>query len=295
MYMKALEIGTKVRVKENLNLVDGKEYKHHNGETNYFTTGMEENKGKIFLVQQDSKHGYILNGAGAYFYTDEMLEVVEYPNGLKYREGDYLLNLESLDLVKVVRAVNEKRYYNYALEYVNPDTDVNIPNPMINGKYLCGSSTIENEHYYKLVPEPNYKVGQKVTLEVDGHHKNGKIVAIHYNSTYEKYDYSIDCFDGNSYYVYAMHDYKIKPSVLDIIPSKFSATDIKKLYPTIRVKINVVDELNAKLDEYQKELDELYKKQSDLLVEERKLLDREKEINKILSAIQTTIDEFQEQ
>lgn len=216
--MRALEIGTKVRIKENL--VEDGIYKHHTGGTNVFVDKMEHYKGKVFNIVEDNFNGYKLNGS-IYNFTDEMLEVVEYPNGLKYREGDYLLNLESLDLVKVVRAVNEKRYYNYALEYVNPDTDVNIPNPMINGKYLCGSSTIENEHYYKLVPEPNYKVGQKVTLEVD--------------------------------------------------------------------------ELNAKLDEYQKELDEIYKKQSDLLVEERKLLDRENEINKILSAIQTTIDEFQEQ
>lgn len=291
--MKALEIGTKVRVKENL--VEGKEYKHHNGETNYFTTGIEENKGKIFLVQQDSVCGYILTGAGSYFYTDEMLEVVEYPNGLKYREGDYLLNLASLDLVKVVRAVNERLNHNYALEYVNPRTHVNQLENLVNGNYLWTGYVIEGS--YKLVPEPDYKVGQKVILEVDGRHKNGEVIAIQYNNVYEKYDYSIDCFDGNKYYINAMYAYRIKPSVgvLDIIPSKFSATDIKKLYPTIRVKINVVDELNSKLDEYQTELDELYKKQSDLLVEERKLLDREHEINKILSAIQTTIDEFQEQ
>ena len=288
--MRALEIGTKVRVKENL--VDGKEYKHHNGETNYFTTGMEENKGKIFLVQQDSKHGYILNGAGSYFYTDEMLEVVEYPNGLKYREGDYLLNLASLDLVKVVKAVNERRNHNYALEYVNPRTHVNQLENLVNGNYLWTGYVIEGS--YKLVPEPDYKVGQKVILEVDGRHKNGELIAIQYNNVYEKYDYSIDCFDGDKYYINAMYDYRIKPSVIDIIPSKFSATDIRHLYPSTVIKTNVVDELNAKLDEYQKELDEIYKKQSDLLVEERKLLDRENEINKILSAIQTTIDEFQE-
>lgn len=293
--MKALEIGTKVRVKTDL--VDDEQYEHHNGNMNHFTTGMEDYKGRIFLVQGDSGYGYELTGAGSYFYTDEMLEVVKYPNGLKYRDGDYLLNLETLDLLKVVKAVNDKSGLNYALEYVNPDTHVNTPNTLVDGKYLWCSSTIENEHHYKLVPEPVYNVGQKVSLEVDGTNENGEIVAVQYNEFYENYDYSIDCFDGNSYYVYAINDYKIKPSVgvLDIIPSKFSAMDIRHLYPSTILKINVVDHLNAKLDEYQKELDEIYKKQQDLLVEERKLLDRENEINKILSAIQTTIDEFQEQ
>lgn len=281
--MKALEIGTKVRVKENL--VEGVSYKHHTGSTNSFIDTMEHYKGKIFKIIKDTDHGYILDSGIPYQYTDEMLEVVRYPNGLKYREGDYLLNLETLDLLKVVKAVNDKINHNYALEYVNPDTDVNTPNPLVNGEYLWCSSLIENERYYKLVPEPVYKVGQKVSLEVYGSHKNGKIVAVHYNDAYEKYAYSIDCFDGNSYYVYAMHDYTIKP-VDDTISNK---------YPSTLFKTNVVDELNAKLDEYQKELDEIYKKQSDLLVEERKLLDRENEINKILSAIQTTIDEFQEQ
>lgn len=293
--MRALEIGTKVRVKENL--VEGGSYKHHTGSTNSFIDTMKHCKGERFKIIKDTDSGYILDSGIPYQFTDEMLEVVEYPNGLKYREGDYLLNLETLDLLKVVKAVNDKIEHNYALEYVNPDTDVNTPNPLVNGKYLWCSSLIENEHRYKLVPEPVYKVGQKVSLDVDGTSKDGKIVAIHYNGAYEKYDYSIDCFDGNSYYVYAIDDYKIKPSVgvIDIIPSKFSAMDIKKLYPSTIIKINVVDELNAKLDEYQKELDEIYKKRSDLLVEERKLLDRENEINKILSAIQTTIDEFQEQ
>lgn len=281
--MKALEIGTQVRVKTDL--VDDEQYEHHNGNMNHFTTGMEDYKGRIFLVQYDSGYGYELTGAGSYFYTDEMLEVVEYPNGLKYREGDYLLSLETLDLLKVVKAVNDKIEHNYALEYVNSDTHVNTPNSLVDGKYLWCSSLIENERYYKLAPEPVYNVGQKVSLEVDGTNKNGEIVAVHYNGVYEKYDYSIDCFDGNSYYVYAINDYKIKP-VNDTIANK---------YPSVIIKINVVDHLNAKLDEYQKELDEIYKKQSDLLVEERKLLDREKEINKILSAIQTTIDEFQEQ
>lgn len=292
--MKALEIGTKVRVKTDL--VDGEQYEHHNGEMNYFTTGMEDHKGKTFLVQHDSGYGYILTGAGSYFYTDEMLEVVEYPNGLKYREGDYLLNLASLDLVKVVKAVNERRNHNYALEYVNPRTHINQSEGLVNGKYLWTGYVIEDS--FKLVPEPDYKVGQKVSLEVDGTNKNGKIVAVHYNDNYEKYDYSIDCVDGNSYYVYSMHDYKITSTgVIDIIPSKLPKIDIRHLYPSpsISININVVDYLNAKLDEYQKELDEIYKKQSDLLVEERKLLDRENDINKILSAIQTTIDEFQEQ
>lgn len=291
--MRALELGTKVRVKENL--VEEGIYKHHTGSTNSFIDTMEQYKGKIFKIIKDTDHGYILDSSIPYQYTDEMLEVVRYPNGLKYREGDYLLNLETLDLLKVVKAVNDKIEHNYALEYVNPDTDVNTPNPLVNGEYLWCSSLIENERYYKLVPEPVYKVGQKIILENEGSYKNGEVVAIHYNGAYEKYDYSIDCFDGNSYYVYAMHDYKIKPSVIDIIPSKFSAMDIRKLYPSTIIKTNVVDDLNAKLDEYQKELDEIYKKQSDLLVEERKLLDRENEINKILSAIQTTIDEFQEQ
>lgn len=293
--MRALEIGTKVRVKENL--VEDGTYKHHTGSTNIFIDTMEQYKGKIFKIIKDTDHGYILDSGIPYQYTDEMLEVVRYPNGLKYHEGDYLLNLETLELLKVVKAVNDKINHNYALEYVNQDTDVNTPNPLVNGKYLWCSSTLENERYFKLVPEPVYKVGQKVSLEVDGSHKKGEVVAVHYNGVYEKYDYSIDCFDGNSYYVYAIHDDKIKPSVgvLDIIPSKFSATDIRNLYPSNILKTNVVDELNAKLDEYQKELDEIYKKQSDLLVEERKLLDRENEINKILSAIQTTIDEFQEQ
>lgn len=281
--MRALEIGTKVRVKENL--VEEGIYKHHTGSTNIFIDTMEQYKGKIFKIIKDTDHGYILDSGIPYQYTDEMLEVVRYPNGLKYREGDYLLNLETLDLLKVVKAVNDKINHNYALEYVNPDTDVNTPNPLVNGKYLWCSSTLENERYFKLVPEPVYKVGQKVSLEVDGSHKKGEVVAVHYNVVYEKYDYSIDCFDENSYYVYAMHNDKIKP-VDDIIANK---------YPSNLLKINVVDELNAKLDEYQKELDEIYKKQSDLLVEERKLLDRENEINKILSAIQTTIDEFQEQ
>lgn len=292
--MKALEIGTKVRVKENL--VEGGIYKHHTGGTNMFVDEMERYKGELSTIMEDNFNGYKINGS-IYNFTDEMVEVVRYPNGLKYREGDYLLNLKSLDLVQVVKAVNDKIDHNYALEYVNPDTDVNTPNPLVNGKHLWCSSIIENERYYKLVPEPVYKVGQKVSLEVDGSHKKGEVVAIHYNEFYEKYDYSIDCFDGNSYYVYAMHDDKIKPNlgVIDIIPSKFSATDIRKLYQSSLLKTNVVDELNAKLDEYQKELDEIYKKQSDLLVEERKLLDRENEINKILSAIQTTIDEFQEQ
>lgn len=270
--MRALEIGTKVRVKENL--VEDGIYKHHTGSTNTFIDTMELSKGKIFKIIEDTDNGYILDSVDScipYKYTDEMLEVVRCPNGLKYHEGDYLLNLETLDLLKVVKAVNDKINHNYALEYVNPDTDVNTPNPLVNGKHLWCSSTLENERYFKLVPEPVYKVGQKVSLEVVGSHKKGEVVAVHYNGVYEKYDYSIDCFDGNSYYVYAMHDNKIKPSV------------------------NVVDELNAKLDEYQKELDKMYKKQSDLLVEERKLLDRENEINKILSAIQTTIDEFQEQ
>lgn len=292
--MKALEIGTKVRVKTDL--VEGGSYKHHTGGTNMFVDKMERYKGELYTIVEDNFNGYKINGF-IYNFTDEMLEVVRYPNGLKYREGDYLLNLETLDLLKVVKAVNDKIEHNYALEYVNPDTDVNAPHPLVNGKYLWCSSLIENERYYKLVPEPDYKVGQKVILEISGHHKNGKIVAVHYNSAYEKYDYSIDCFDGNSYYVYAMQAYKIKPcsGVLDIIPSKFSELGIRHLYPTTIIKTNVVDELNAKLDEYQKELDEIYKKQSDLLVEERKLLDRENEINKILSAIQTTIDEFQEQ
>lgn len=281
--MRALEIGTKVRVKENL--VEEVTYKHHTGSTNIFIDTMEQYKGKIFKIIKDTDHGYILDSGIPYQYTDEMLEVVRYPNGLKYHEGDYLLNLETLDLLKVVKAVNDKINHNYALEYVNPDTDVNTPNPLVNGKYLWCSSTLENERYFKLVPEPVYKVGQKVSLEVDGSHKKGEVVAVHYNGVYEKYDYSIDCFDENSYYVYAMHNDKIKP-VDDIIANK---------YPSNLLKINVVDELNAKLDEYQKELDEIYKKQSDLLVEERKLLDRENEINKILSAIQTTIDEFQEQ
>lgn len=293
--MRALEIGTKVRVKENL--VEDGIYKHHTGSTNSFIDTMEYCKGKIFKIIKDTDHGYTLDIEIPYQFTDEMLEVVRYPNGLKYRDGDYLLNLETLDLLKVVKAVNDKIEHNYALEYVNSDTDVNTPNSLVNGKYLWCSSLIENERYYKLVPEPVYKVGQKVSLEVDGSHKKGEVVAIHYNEFYEKYDYYIDCFDGNSYYVYAMHDDKIKPSlgVIDIIPSKFSATDVRKLYQSSLLKTNVVDELNAKLDEYQKELDEIYKKQSDLLVEERKLLDRENEINKILSAIQTTIDEFQEQ
>ena len=281
--MRALEIGTKVRVKENL--VEEVTYKHHTGSTNIFIDTMEQYKGKIFKIIEDTDHGYILDSGIPYQYTDEMLEVVRYPNGLKYHDGDYLLNLETLDLLKVVKAVNDKINHNYALEYVNPDTDVNTPNPLVNGKYLWCSSTLENERYFKLVPEPVYKVGQKVILEVDGSHKKGEVVAVHYNGVYEKYDYSIDCFDENSYYVYAMHDDKIKP-VDDIIANK---------YPSNLLKTNVVDELNAKLDEYQKELDEIYKKQSDLLVEERKLLDRENEINKILSAIQTTIDEFQEQ
>lgn len=292
--MKALEIGTKVRVKENL--VERGLYKHHTGSTNVFIDTMELCKGEVFKIIKDTDHGYMLDSDIPYQFTDEMLEVVRYPNGLKYREGDYLLNLETLDLLKVVKAVNDKIEHNYALDYINPDTDVNTPNPLVNGKYLWCSSLIENERYYKLVPEPVYNVGQKVSLEVDGTNKNGEIVAVHYNGVYEKYDYSIDCFDGNSYYVYAINDYKIKPSVgvLDIIPSKFSAMDIRHLYPSTILKINVVDELNTKLDEYQQELDEIYKKQSDLLVEERKLLDRENEINKILSAIQTTIDEFQE-
>lgn len=292
--MKALEIGTKVRVKTDL--VEGGSYKHHTGGTNMFVDEMERYKGELSTIVEDNFNGYKINGS-IYNFTDEMVEVVRYPNGLKYREGNYLLNLETLDLLKVVKAVNDKIEHNYALEYVNPDTDVNTPNPLVNGKYLWCSSLIENERYYKLVPEPVYKVGQKIILENKGSYKNGEVVAIHYNGAYEKYDYSIDCFDGNSYYVYAVHDYKIKPSVgvLDIIPSKFSAMDIRKLYPSTLFKTNVVDELNAKLDEYQKELDEIYKKQSDLLVEERKLLDRENEINKILSAIQTTIDEFQEQ
>lgn len=281
--MRALEVGTKVMVKENL--VEDGIYKHHTGSTNVFLDTMEQYKGKIFKIIKDTDHGYILDRGIPYQYTDEMLEVVRYPNGLKYREGDYLLNLETLDLLKVVNAVNDKINHNYALEYVNPDTDVNTPHPLVNGKYLWCSSTLENERYFKLVPEPVYKVGQKVILEVDGSHKKGEVVAVHYNGVYEKYDYSIDCFDENSYYVYAMHDDKIKP-VDDIIANK---------YPSNILKTNVVDELNAKLDEYQKELDEIYKKQSDLLVEERKLLDRENEINKILSAIQTTIDEFQEQ
>lgn len=281
--MKALEIGTKVRVKENL--VEEGIYKHHTGSTNMFIDTMEYYKGKVCEIIEDTDHGYTLDIDIPYHFTDDMLEVVRYPNGLKYREGDYLLNLETLDLLKVVKAVNDKIEHNYALEYINPDTDINTPNPLVNGKYLWCSSLIENERYYKLVPEPVYKVGQKVSLEVDGTNKNGEIVAVHYNGVYEKYDYSIDCFDGNSYYVYVMHDDKIKP-VDDTIANK---------YPSVIIKINIVDELNAKLDEYQNELDEIYKKQSDLLVEERKLLDRENEINKILSAIQTTIDEFQEQ
>ena len=216
--MKALEIGTKVRVKTDL--VEGGSYKHHTGGTNMFVDEMERYKGELSTIVEDNFNGYKINGS-IYNFTDDMLEVVRYPNGLKYREGDYLLNLETLDLLKVVKAVNDKIEHNYALEYINPDTDINTPNPLVNGKYLWCSSLIENERYYKLVPEPVYKVGQKVSLEVDY--------------------------------------------------------------------------LNAKLDEYQKELDEIYKKQSDLLVEERKLLDRENDINKILSAIQTTIDEFQEQ
>ena len=294
--MKALEIGTKVRVKENL--VEGGSYKHHTGSTNGFIDTMEHYKGEVFKIIKDTDHGYLLDTGIPYQFTDEMLEVVRYPNGLKYREGDYLLNLETLDLLKVVKAVNDKIEHNYALEYVNPDTDVNTPNSLVNGKYLWCSSLIENERYFKLVPEPDYKVGQKVSLEVDGTNKNGKIVAVHYNDNYEKYDYSIDCVDGNSYYVYSMHDYKITSTgVIDIIPSKLPKIDIRHLYPSpsISTNINVVDYLNAKLDEYQKELDEIYKKQSGLLVEERKLLDRENDINKILSAIQTTIDEFQEQ
>lgn len=291
--MKALEIGTKVRVKENL--VEEGIYKHHTGSTNIFIDTMEYCKGKVFKIIKDTDHGYILDSDIPYQFTDGMLEVVEYPNGLKYREGDYLLNLESLDLVKVVKAVNDKINHNYALKYVNPRTHVNKPHDLVNGDYLWTGHVIEGS--FKLVPEPVYKVGQKVSLEVDGSHKKGEVIAIQYNEVYEKYDYSIDCFDGNKYYVNAMHDNKIKPSVgvLDIIPSKFSATDIRNLYPSNLLKTNVVDELNSKLDEYQKELDEIYKKQSDLLVEERKLLDRENEINKILSAIQTTIDEFQEQ
>ena len=121
----------------------------------------------MFNIVEDNFNGYKLNGSILNF-TDEMLEVVEYPNGLKYREGDYLLNLETLDLLKVVKAVNDKIEHNYALEYINPDTDINTPNPLVNGKYLWCSSLIENERYYKLVPEPDYKVGQKVSLEVDG-------------------------------------------------------------------------------------------------------------------------------
>lgn len=292
--MKALEIGTKVRVKENL--VEEGIYKHHTGKTNTFIDMMKYYKGEVFKIIKDTDHGYMLDSPIPYQFTDEMLEVVEYPNGLKYREGDYLLNLASLDLVKVVKAVNERRNHNYALEYVNPRTHVNQSEGLVNGKYLWTGYVIEDS--FKLVPEPDYKVGQKVSLEVDGTNKNGKIVAVHYNDNYEKYDYSIDCFDGNSYYVYSMHDYKITSTgVIDIIPSKLPKIDIRHLYPSpsISTNINVVDYLNAKLDEYQKELDEIYKKQSDLLVEERKLLDRENQINKILSAIQTTIDEFQEQ
>ena len=281
--MKALEIGTKVRVKENL--VEEGIYKHHTGSTNIFIDTMEQYKGKIFKIIKDTDHGYILDSGIPYQYTDEMLEVVRYPNGLKYREGDYLLNLETLDLLKVVKAVNDKIEHNYALEYINPDTDVNTPNPLVNGKYLWCSSLIENERYYKLVPEPVYKVGQKVSLEVDGDSKNGEIVAIEYNDFYKDYNYSVDCVDGNSFFVYSLYKDKIKP-IDDTIANK---------YPSVIIKINIVDELNSKLDEYQKELDEIYKKQSDLLVEERKLLDRENDINKILSAIQTTIDEFQEQ
>lgn len=292
--MKALEIGTKVRIKENL--VEDGIYKHHTGKTNTFIDMMKYYKGEVFKIIKDTDHGYMLDSPIPYQFTDEMLEVVEYPNGLKYREGDYLLNLASLDLVKVVKAVNERRNHNYALEYVNPRTHVNQSEGLVNGKYLWTGYVIEGS--FKIVPEPDYKVGQKVSLEVDGTNKNGKIVAVHYNDNYEKYDYSIDCVDGNSYYVYSMHDYKITSTgVIDIIPSKLPKIDIRHLYPSpsISTNINVVDELNAKLDEYQKELDEIYKKQSDLLVEERKLLDRENEINKILSAIQTTIDEFQEQ
>lgn len=280
--MKALEIGTKVRVKENL--VEGGIYKHHTGGTNMFVDEMERYKGELSTIVEDNFNGYKINGS-IYNFTDEMLEVVRYPNGLKYREGDYLLNLETLDLLKVVKAVNDKIEHNYALDYVNPDTDVNTPNPLVNGKYLWCSSLIENERYYKLVPEPVYKVGQKVSLEVDGDSKNGEIVAIEYNDFYKDYNYSVDCVDSNSFFVYSLYKDKIKP-VDDTIANK---------YPSVIIKINVVDELNAKLDEYQKELDEIYKKQSDLLVEERKLLDRENDINKILSAIQTTIDEFQEQ
>lgn len=281
--MKALEIGTKVRVKENL--VEGVIYKHHTGSTNMFIDTMEYYKGKVCEIIEDTDHGYTLDIDIPYQFTDDMLEVVRYPNGLKYREGDYLLNLETLDLLKVVKAVNDKIEHNYALEYINPDTDINTPNPLVNGKYLWCSSLIENERYYKLVPEPVYKVGQKVSLEVDGDSKNGEIVATEYNDFYKDYNYSVDCVDGNSFFVYSLYNDKIKP-VDDNIANK---------YPSVIIKINVVDELNAKLDEYQKELDEIYKKQSDLLVEERKLLDRENEINKILSAIQTTIDEFQEQ
>lgn len=281
--MKALEIGTKVRVKENL--VEGGIYKHHTGSTNMFIDTMEYYKGKVCEIIEDTDHGYTLDIDIPYQFTDDMLEVVRYPNGLKYREGDYLLNLETLDLLKVVKAVNDKIEHNYALEYINPDTDINTPNPLVNGKYLWCSSLIENERYYKLVPEPVYKVGQKVSLEVDGDSKNGEIVATEYNDFYKDYNYSVDCVDGNSFFVYSLYKDKIKP-VDDNIANK---------YPSVIIKINVVDELNAKLDEYQKELDEIYKKQSDLLVEERKLLDRENEINKILSAIQTTIDEFQEQ
>lgn len=281
--MRALEIGTKVRVKENL--VEGGSYKHHTGNTNGFIDIMKYYKGEVFKIIKDTDHGYMLDSAIPYQFTDDMLEVVEYPNGLKYREGDYLLNLETLDLLKVAKTVNDKIEHNYALEYVNPDTDVNIPIPLVNGKYLWCSSLIENERYYKLVPEPDYKVGQKVSLEVDGTNKNGKIVATEYNDFYKDYNYSVDCVDGNSFFVYSLYKDKIKP-VDDNIAHK---------YPSVIIKINVVDELNAKLDEYQQELDEIYKKQSDLLVEERKLLDRENEINKILSAIQTTIDEFQEQ
>lgn len=281
--MKALEIGTKVRVKENL--VEEGTYKHHTGSTNKFIDTMEYYKGKVCEIIEDTYHGYTLDIDIPYQFTDDMLEVVRYPNGLKYREGDYLLNLETLDLLKVVKAVNDKIEHNYALEYINPDTDINTPNPLVNGKYLWCSSLIENERYYKLVPEPVYKVGQKVSLEVDGDSKNGEIVATEYNDFYKDYNYSVDCVDGNSFFVYSLYKDKIKP-VDDNIANK---------YPSVIIKINVVDELNAKLDEYQKELDEIYKKQSDLLVEERKLLDRENEINKILSAIQTTIDEFQEQ